>query len=120
MTNGQLRLSITAPRSVDGSDTTRRSVLGFFLAVGAACLTAATVGGRLAPGLVTFGSLAVCSVVRVMLGRRRETYQGVTAKAPDERFAGTRGWAWAGMGILHTVGNLSAFTSELALPASVL
>lgn len=87
MTNGQLRLPITAPRSVDGSDTTRRSVLGFFLAVGAACLTAATVGGRLAPGLVAFGILAVCSVALVILGRRSETCQGITAKAPDERFA---------------------------------
>lgn len=96
------------------SDTARRSVPGFFLAVGIACLAAATVGGRLALGLVTFGILAVCGLVLVLLGRRSETYQGLTEKAPDERFARIGGWAWAGTGIVLTVGNLSAFIGELA------
>ncbi|MEU9497934.1 hypothetical protein [Streptomyces sp. NPDC048196] len=92
----------------------RRSVPGLFLAVGVACLVAATVGGNLALGLVTFGILAVCSLALVLLGRRSETYQGLTAKAPDERFARIGGWAWAGTGIVLTVGNLSAFIGELA------
>lgn len=69
------------------SNTARRSVPGFFLALGGACLVAATFGGRLALGLVTFGILAVCSLVLVLLGRRSETYQGLTEKEPDERFA---------------------------------
>jgi hypothetical protein len=96
------------------SNTARRSVPGFFLAVGVACLTAATVGGHLAIGLVTFGILAVCSLALVLLGRRSETYQGLTEKAPDERFARIGGLAWAGTGIVLTVGNLSAFIGELA------
>ncbi|WP_030796943.1 hypothetical protein [Streptomyces sp. NRRL S-337] len=96
------------------SNTARRAVPGFFLAVGAACLVAATVGGHLALGLVTFGILAVCSLALVLLGRRSETYQGLTQKAPDERFARIGGLAWAGTGIVLTVGNLSAFIGELA------
>ncbi|MEU7168129.1 hypothetical protein AB0A70_26365 [Streptomyces morookaense] len=44
------------------SNTARRAVPGFFLAVGVACLTAATVGGHLALGLVTFGILAASSL----------------------------------------------------------
>ncbi|MFF8370224.1 hypothetical protein ACF05W_15435 [Streptomyces lydicus] len=96
------------------SDTARRAVPGFFLAVGAACLVAATVGGHLALGMVTFVILAVCSLVLVLLGRRSETYQGLTEKAPDERFARIGGLAWAGTGIVLTVGNLSAFIGELA------
>lgn len=96
------------------SSTARRSVPGFFLAVGVACLVAATFGGHLALGLVTFGILAACSLALVLLGRRSETYQGLTEKAPDERFARIGGWAWAGTGIVLTVGNLSAFIGELA------
>ncbi|MEK2478216.1 hypothetical protein HRD51_03635 [Streptomyces sp. A1-5] len=96
------------------SNTARRSVPGFFLVVGVACLTAATAGGHLALGLVTFGILAACSLALVMLGRRSETYQGLTQKEPDERFARIGGLAWAGTGIVLTVGNLSAFIGELA------
>ncbi len=96
------------------SSTARRSVPGFFLAVGVACLVAATFGGHLALGLVTFGILAACSLALVLLGRRSETYQGLTEKAPDERFTRIGGWAWAGTGIVLTVGNLSAFIGELA------
>ncbi|MEV4925066.1 hypothetical protein [Streptomyces roseoverticillatus] len=96
------------------SSTARRSVPGFFLVLGVACLVAATFGGRLAIGLVTFGILAVCSLVLVLLGRRSETYQGLTEKAPDERFARIGGRAWAGTGVVLTVGNLSAFIGELA------
>lgn len=96
------------------SNTATRSVPGFFLAVGVACLAAATVGGHLALGLVTFGILAVCSLALVLLGRRSETYRGLTDKAPDERFARIGGLAWAGTGIVLTVGNLSAFIGELA------
>ncbi|MFD8549981.1 hypothetical protein [Streptomyces sp. NPDC059649] len=75
---------------------------------------AATFGGRLAPGLVAFGILAVCSLALALLGRRSETYQGLTEKAPDERFARIGGRAWAGTGVVLTVGNLSAFIGELA------
>ncbi|MEU7058154.1 hypothetical protein [Streptomyces sp. NPDC046197] len=75
---------------------------------------AATFGGRLALGLVTFGILAVCSLALVLLGRRNETYQGLTEKEPDERFARIAGRAWAGTGVVLTVGNLSAFIGELA------
>ncbi|MGW2818756.1 hypothetical protein [Streptomyces sp. NPDC001415] len=96
------------------SDTARQSVPGFFLAVGGACLVAATFGGRLAIGLVTFGILAVCSLVLVRLGRRSETYQGLTEKEPDERFARISGRAWAGTGVVLTVGNLGAFIGDLA------
>lgn len=96
------------------SNPARRSVPGFFLAVGGACLVAATVGGHLALGLVTFGILAACSLALVLLGRRSETYQGFTEKEPDERFARIGGLAWAGTGIVLTVGNLSAFIGELA------
>lgn len=92
----------------------RRSVPGFFLAVGAACLVAATVGGHLARGLVTFAILAACGLALVLLGRRNETYQGITEKAPDERFARIGGLAWAGTGVILTVGNLCAFIGELA------
>ncbi|WP_235484575.1 hypothetical protein [Streptomyces roseoverticillatus] len=96
------------------SNTARRSVPGFFLAVGAACLVAATAGGHFALGLVTFGILAVCSLGLVLLGRRSETYQGLTEKAPDERFARIGGRAAAGTGVVLTVGNLCAFIGELA------
>ncbi|MFF9352687.1 hypothetical protein [Streptomyces sp. NPDC014734] len=96
------------------SDTARRSVPGFFLVVGLACLVASTAGGHLAPGLAAFGILAICSLALVLLGRRSETYQGVTAKHPDERFARIGGRAWAGTGVVLTVGNLSAFIGELA------
>ncbi|MEV5942503.1 hypothetical protein [Streptomyces sp. NPDC051994] len=96
------------------SNTAKQAVPGFFLAVGGACLTAATVGGQLALGLVTFGILAACSLVLVLLGRRSETYQGLTEKAPDERFARIGGRAWAATGIVLTVGNLSAFIGDLA------
>ncbi|GGX14174.1 hypothetical protein GCM10010341_39670 [Streptomyces noursei] len=96
------------------SNAARRSVPGFFLVVGVACLAAATAGGHLALGLVTFGILAACSLALVMLGRRSETFQGLTQKQPDERFARIGGLAWAGTGIVLTVGNLSAFIGELA------
>ncbi|MFI9359172.1 hypothetical protein ACWGLP_05595 [Streptomyces lydicus] len=92
----------------------RRPVPGLFLAVGAGCLVAATFGGHLALGLVTFGILAVCSLALVLLGRRSETYQGLTEKEPDERFARIAGRAWAGTGVVLTVGNLYAFIGELA------
>ncbi|GGP32998.1 hypothetical protein GCM10010214_00020 [Streptomyces abikoensis] len=85
-----------------------------FLAVGLGCLVAATFGGRLAIGLVTFGILAACSLALVLLGRRSETYQGLTEKVPDERFARIGGRAWAGTGVVLTVGNLCAFIGELA------
>ncbi|MFK0289821.1 hypothetical protein ACIQU6_04920 [Streptomyces sp. NPDC090442] len=96
------------------SNAARRSVPGFFLAVGGACLVAATFGGQLVRGLVTFGILAACSLALMLLGRRSETYQGFTEKAPDERFARIGGLAWAGTGIVLTVGNLGAFIGELA------
>ncbi|WP_241691482.1 hypothetical protein [Streptomyces sp. GZWMJZ-114] len=96
------------------SNAARRSVPGFFLAVGVACLVAATVGGHLALGLVTFGIMAVCSLALVLLGRRSETYQRLTEKAPDERFARIGGLAWAGTGIVLTLGHLGAFIGELA------
>ncbi|WP_190113110.1 hypothetical protein [Streptomyces cinnamoneus] len=96
------------------SNTARWSVPGFFLAVGLGCLVAATFGGRLAIGLVTFGILAACSLTLVLLGRRSETYQGLTEKVPDERFARIGGRAWAGTGVVLTVGNLCAFIGELA------
>ncbi|MFF4157411.1 hypothetical protein [Streptomyces sp. NPDC001678] len=92
----------------------RWSVPGFFLALGGACLVAATFGGRLALGLVAFGILAVCGLALVLLGRRNETYQGLTEKAPDERFARISGRAWAGTGVVLTAGNLYAFIGELA------
>ncbi|MFF4222544.1 hypothetical protein ACFYZH_06710 [Streptomyces abikoensis] len=96
------------------SNTARWSVPGFFLAVGLGCLVAAPFGGRLAIGLVTFGILAACSLALVLLGRRSETYQGLTEKVPDERFARIGGRAWAGTGVVLTVGNLCAFIGELA------
>ncbi|MEU6218120.1 hypothetical protein ABZ845_11480 [Streptomyces sp. NPDC047022] len=96
------------------SNTARWSVPGFFLAVGVACLTAATFGGHLALGLAAFGILAACSLALVLLGRRSETYQGLTEKVPDERFARIGGRAWAGTGVVLTVGNLSAFIGDLA------
>ncbi|MFE9122714.1 hypothetical protein [Streptomyces sp. NPDC007172] len=96
------------------SSKARRSVPGFFLALGAACLVAATFGGHLAVGLVTFGILAVCSLALVLLGRRSETYQGLTEKDPDERFARIAGRSWAGTGVVLTVGNLGAFIGNLA------
>ncbi|RLU79705.1 hypothetical protein CTZ27_36345 [Streptomyces griseocarneus] len=95
-------------------NTARRSVPGFFLAVGAACLVAAAAGGHLALGLVTLGILAACGLALLLLGRRSETYQGLTEKEPDERFARIGGLAWAGTGIVLTVGNLCAFIGELA------
>ncbi|MFE9373029.1 hypothetical protein ACFYM2_25105 [Streptomyces sp. NPDC006711] len=105
-------MSKTAQRMAP--DTAGRAVPGFFLAVGVACLVAAAVGGHLALGLVTLGILAACSLVLALLGRRSETYQGLTKKSPDERFARIVGLAWAGTGIVLTVGNLSAFLGELA------
>ncbi|MFJ6014259.1 hypothetical protein [Streptomyces sp. NPDC092952] len=96
------------------SSTARWSVPGFFLAVGAGCLVAAAFGGRPALGLVTFGILAACSLTLVLLGRRNETYQGLTEKVPDERFARIGGRAWAGTGVVLTVGNLGAFIGDLA------
>ncbi len=96
------------------NSTARWSAPGFFLVLGGACLVAATVGGRLAIGLVTFGILAVCGLALLVLGRRSETYQGLTEKEPDERFARIAGRAWAGTGVVLTVGNLSAFVGELA------
>ncbi|OKH98859.1 hypothetical protein A6A06_24875 [Streptomyces sp. CB02923] len=95
-------------------NTAGRSVPGFFLVLGGACLVAAAFGGRLVVGLVAFGILAVCSLALVLLGRRSETYQGVTEKNPDERFARIGGRAWAGTGVVLTVGNLCAFIGELA------
>ncbi|MEU9125563.1 hypothetical protein AB0C96_38025 [Streptomyces sp. NPDC048506] len=95
------------------SNRARRSVPGFFLVLGAACLVAATFGGRLVLGLVTFGILAVCSLALVLLSRRSETYQGLTEKDPDERFARIGGRAWAGTGVVLTVGNLYAFIGDL-------
>lgn len=94
-------------------NTARRSVPGFFLGVGFVCLVAATAGGHLALGLVTFGILAVCSLALVLLGRRSETYRTFT-EAPDERFALMGVRAWAGTGVVLTVGNLCAFIGELA------
>jgi hypothetical protein len=91
-----------------------RSVPGFFLAVGVACLVAASVGGHLPLGLVTSGIPAVCGLVLMLMGRRSETCQGLTEKAPDERFARIGGRACAGTGIVLTVGNLGAFIGELA------
>ncbi|WP_431038831.1 hypothetical protein ACQYWQ_29360 [Streptomyces sp. P6-2-1] len=96
------------------SDAAGRSVPGFFLVLGAACLVAAVCGGSLVPGLVAFGVLAVCSLVLALLGRRSETYQGLTEREPDERFARISGRAWAGTGVVLTVGNLGAFIGELA------
>ncbi|AJT63208.3 hypothetical protein T261_1522 [Streptomyces lydicus] len=96
------------------SNTARRSVPGFFLVLGVACLVAAAFGGRLALGLVTFGILAACSLALVLLGRRSETYQGLTEKEPDERFARIGGRAWVGTGVVLTVGNLCAFIGDLA------
>ncbi|MEW9517380.1 hypothetical protein [Streptomyces tubercidicus] len=95
-------------------NTARWSVPGFFLVLGGACLVASAFGGRLVIGLVTFGVLAVCSLALVLLGRRSETYQGVTEKEPDERFARIGGRAWAGTGVVLTVGNICAFIGELA------
>ncbi|WP_232792269.1 hypothetical protein [Actinacidiphila yeochonensis] len=63
---------------------------------------------------MTFGILAVCGLALLVLGRRSETYQGLTEKEPDERFARIAGRAWAGTGVVLTVGNLSAFVGELA------
>ncbi|MGW2858865.1 hypothetical protein [Streptomyces sp. NPDC001205] len=96
------------------SNTVRRSVPGFFLAVGVACLVAATVGGHVILGSVTFGFLAASSLGLLFLGRRSEPYLGLTEKAPDERFARIDGRAWAGTGIVLTLGNLCAFIGELA------
>ncbi|MEU2871582.1 hypothetical protein ABZ769_20570 [Streptomyces olivoreticuli] len=95
------------------SNTAKRTVPRLFLGVGVGCLAAATVGGSLTLGLVIFGILAACSLALVLLGRRSETYRGLT-EDPDERFARIGGRAWAGTGVVLTVGNLCAFIGELA------
>ena len=91
----------------------RRSVPAFFLGVGFVCLVAATVGERLGLGLVMFGIMAVCSLVVILLGRRSETYRGLTEE-PDERFTLIGQRAWAGTGVVLTLGNLCAFVGDLA------
>ncbi|WP_406503490.1 hypothetical protein [Streptomyces sp. NBC_00212] len=91
----------------------RRSVPAFFLGIGVVCLVAATVGGRLGLGLVMFGIMAACSLALILLGRRSETYRGLTEE-PDERFALIGQRAWAGTGVVLTLGNLCAFIGDLA------
>ncbi|MFE2375198.1 hypothetical protein [Streptomyces sp. NPDC059398] len=89
------------------------SIPAFFLGIGVVCLVTATVGGHLGVGLAVFGVMAVCSLVLVVLRRRSETYRGLTEE-PDERFALIGRRAWAGTGVVLTLGNLCAFIGDLA------
>ncbi|MCX4550884.1 MULTISPECIES: hypothetical protein [unclassified Streptomyces] len=91
----------------------RRSIPAFFLGIGFVCLVTATVGGHLGIGLVMLGIMAACSLAVVLLARRSETYRGLT-EAPDERFALIGQRAWAGTGVVLTLGNLCAFIGDLA------
>ncbi|WP_329118980.1 hypothetical protein [Streptomyces sp. NBC_01465] len=91
----------------------RRSIPLFFLGVGAVSLVAAVVGGRLGVGLVVFGVMALCSFALVLMGRRSETYQGLT-EDPDERFASMGKSAWAVTGAVLTLANFGGLVGELA------
>lgn len=95
----------------------RRAVPAFFLGVGAVCLVAATVGGHLGIGLAMIGVMALCSLAVILLGRRSETYRGITEES-DERFALIGQRAWAGTGVILTLGNLGAFVGDLATGGS--
>jgi cell division protein FtsX len=91
----------------------RRSIPAFFLGIGVVCLASAAVGGHLGLGLVMLGVMAVCSPAMILLARRSETYRGLTEE-PDERFALIGQRAWAGTGVVLTLGNLGALIGELA------
>ncbi|MFD7169134.1 hypothetical protein [Streptomyces violascens] len=91
----------------------RRSIAAFFLGIGVVCLVSAAVGGHLGLGLAMLGGLAVCSLALLLLARRSETYRGLTEE-PDERFALIGQRAWAGTGVVLTLGNLGAFIGEVA------
>lgn len=51
--------------------------------------------------------------VLILLGLRSETYRGLTEE-PDERFALIGQRAWAGTGVVLTLGNLGALIGDLA------
>ncbi|MFE3413451.1 hypothetical protein ACFXMT_35635 [Streptomyces mirabilis] len=91
----------------------RRSIPAFFLGIGVVCLVSAATGGHVSLGLVMLGAMAVCSLALLVLARRSETYWGLTEE-PDERFALIGQRAWAGTGVVLTLGNLGAFIGELS------
>jgi cell division protein FtsX len=95
------------------TEDTARSIPRFFLGIGFVCLVAATVGGHLVLGLVMLGVMAACSLALILLRRRSETYRGLTEEL-DERFAKISRNAWAGTGVVLTIGNLGAFIGDLA------
>ncbi|WP_241968179.1 hypothetical protein [Streptomyces sp. ICBB 8177] len=104
-------MSMTTRRVADKA-AAPRSIPLFFLGVGIVCLVAATVGGRPGLGLLMLGSAAVCGLALVLLGRRSETYRGVTGET-DERFALMGRSAWATTGVVLTVANLGGLIGEL-------
>lgn len=89
------------------------SVPAFFLGIGVVCLVTASVGGHVGIGLVVFGVMALCSLTLLVLAHRSEGYREAVAH-PDERSHSINLRAWAGVGVILTVGNLSAFIGELA------
>ncbi|MFI6686801.1 hypothetical protein [Streptomyces sp. NPDC050485] len=91
----------------------RWSIPAFFLGIGVVCLVSAAAGGHVGLGLAMLGGMAVCSLALLLLARRSETYRGLTEE-PDERFALIGQRAWAGTGVVLTLGNLGALIGELA------
>ncbi|MYT32521.1 MULTISPECIES: hypothetical protein [unclassified Streptomyces] len=92
---------------------TKWSVPAFFLGFGFICLVTASVGGHVGIGLVVFGVMAVCSLTLLVLAHRSKSYREAIDH-PDERSHSINVRAWAGVGAILTVGNMSAFIGELA------
>ncbi len=89
------------------------SVPAFFLGIGFICLVTAAVGGHAGIGLVVFGVMALCSLTMFGLARRSQGYREAV-EHPDERSRLINVHAWAGVGVILTVGNLCAFIGDLA------
>ncbi|WP_280892228.1 hypothetical protein [Streptomyces sp. LBL] len=81
--------------------------------LGVFCLVTASVGGHVGVGLVVFDVMALCSLTLLVLAHRSEGYREAVAH-PDERSHSINLRALAGVGVILTVGNLSAFIGELA------
>ncbi len=91
----------------------RRSIPAFFFGAGVVCLIAAAVGGQLALGLTMLGAMAGYGLALLLLARRSEAYQGLTAETSDERFALIKHHAWAGTGLVLALANLGEFIGRL-------
>ncbi|MEU5050220.1 hypothetical protein [Streptomyces sp. NPDC021096] len=89
------------------------SLPAFFLGFGVVCLVTASVGGHVGIGLVVFGVMAVCGLTLLVLAHRSQSYREAVDH-PDERSRSINVRALAGVGVIVTVGNMSAFIGELA------